>query len=242
MEIYRYTNKINGKVYIGMTTRDVEIRHNEHVSDINDGTYFHRALKKYGIEGFVLEVIDTANDVDELKDKEKYWIGFYYSFAQKSKGYNLTLGGDGALGAVCSDETRLMLSESKRGKKNHMFGRTCEKSPRFHTLHSEETRIKMSIARNKRAKLSEETKRKISSSLKGKYTGEQNSMFGKTGTENPSARKLLCVTTREVFNYMKKAAKKYGVDLSSISACCRGRVKSAGKHPVTGEKLVWAYC
>lgn len=60
------------------------------------------------------------------------------------------------------------------------------------------------------------------------------------GEENPRARKVICTNTGEIFNYIKEAAKKYNVIDSSISACCKGKLKSAGKLP-TGEKLVWRY-
>lgn len=61
------------------------------------------------------------------------------------------------------------------------------------------------------------------------------------GTNNPRARKVKCVTTGEVFNTMKEACEKYNISNQNISKCCRGRLKSAGKHPVTGEKLKWEY-
>lgn len=61
------------------------------------------------------------------------------------------------------------------------------------------------------------------------------------GTNNPRARKVKCVTTGEVFNTMKEACEKYNISNQNISKCCRGRLKSAGKHPVTGEKLKWKY-
>lgn len=76
-------------------------------------------------------------------------------------------------------------------------------------------------------KISEEHKRKI---------GEANK-----GEKHPRAKKVRCVTTGETFNYIKEASLKYGVCKSGISKCCKGKVKSAGKHPITGEKLIWEY-
>ena len=239
--IYKYTNKINGKIYIGLTTREIKERHREHVSDINDGTHFHNALKKYGVECFSLEIIDNADSHGELKSKEQYWIRFYHSYGDKTRGYNLTLGGDGALGAVLSDETKRKLSEGKKGNKSTLFGKKGKYSLHFNMPHTEETKRKMRVAWEKRGPTSEETKQKRSASLKGKYTGDKNSMHGKTGVKNHASRELFCITTGEVFSYMKQATEKYKVDRSALSACCRGRVKSAGKHPITGEKMVWKY-
>jgi group I intron endonuclease len=62
-------------------------------------------MAKYGEENFTIDVIDTASDYDELKEKEKYWIKFYNSMDQ-NVGYNLTAGGDGTFGKKHSDETK----------------------------------------------------------------------------------------------------------------------------------------
>ena len=58
---------------------------------------------------------------------------------------------------------------------------------------------------------------------------------------NPRARKIICVTTGEVFDFIKQAEEKYGVNCGNISLCCSGERKSAGKHPDTGEKLIWMF-
>lgn len=61
------------------------------------------------------------------------------------------------------------------------------------------------------------------------------------GKKHPRAKTIICITTGEIFDYMGDITKKYGVSNSNISACCKGRYKTAGKHPITGEKLVWMY-
>lgn len=78
----------------------------------------------------------------------------------------------------------------------------------------------------------EETKNKISKSNKGKMSG----------IKHPKCKKIICTTTGKKFDYIKQAGKFYKIEsTSSISACCKGKRKSAGKHPVTGEKLKWEY-
>lgn len=62
--IYKYTNKINGKIYIGQTKQQLEIRHYKHLTQLNDNTYFHRAIKKYGINNFILEIIEDDIPLD----------------------------------------------------------------------------------------------------------------------------------------------------------------------------------
>ena len=78
--------------------------------------------------------------------------------------------------------------------------------------------------------MTEEHKRKLS----------KNHAYFK-GENHPNSKKVICVTTGETFNYIIEAEKKYNVAHPSISACCKGKRKSAGKHPVTNEKLIWEY-
>ena len=90
MWIYKITNTVNGKVYIGQSVRDVQHRFLRHMNDalnnIKD-THFCRAIRKYGKDAFVFETIDVAENQQELCEKEQYWIQYYDSV---NKGYNET--------------------------------------------------------------------------------------------------------------------------------------------------------
>lgn len=92
--IYKVTNKINGKVYIGQTIQSVKDRWYRHcgkrgISKAEMNTHFKRAILKYGKDNFTIEVLETC-DSTLLNDREKYYIKLYDSF---NKGYNSTLGG-----------------------------------------------------------------------------------------------------------------------------------------------------
>lgn len=93
--IYKITNEINQKVYIGKTLTSLEKRWKRHIYDTyrSDRTNckFHNAIKKYGENNFKMELIGQY-DNEILNDKEKYYIQLYDSF---KNGYNSTLGGDG---------------------------------------------------------------------------------------------------------------------------------------------------
>lgn len=91
--IYKYTNKINGKIYIGQTKQQLKIRHYKHLTQLNDNTYFHRAIKKYGINNFILEIIEDDIPLDQLDEKERYWIKYFDSYFTSGKGYNEIKGG-----------------------------------------------------------------------------------------------------------------------------------------------------
>lgn len=93
--IYKITNKINNKIYIGKST-DIEKRWKYHISHYNYEREYnkplYKAFRKYGVENFSFEIIEECLlDIDE---KEKYWINFYNSY---KNGYNATIGGEGGV-------------------------------------------------------------------------------------------------------------------------------------------------
>ena len=67
----------------------------------------------------------------------------------------------------------------------------------------------------------------------------KNNSEAQSGENHPRCKKVICVTTGEIFDYINQASEKYKVAHESISACCRGKRKSAGK--LNGEKLIWRY-
>jgi group I intron endonuclease len=92
--IYKITNNINNKIYIGKTI-NFSKRYLKYLSEIRNGKskqYIIRTLKKYGIENFTFDIIDKAGSEIELNEKEKKHINEYESI---KNGYNITKGGDG---------------------------------------------------------------------------------------------------------------------------------------------------
>lgn len=110
--IYKITNDINGKMYIGKTSYNIEKRWNEHckASRRPDRQRYplYSAIKKYGIDHFSIEVIETCAD-SEASDRETYWISELNTYRS---GYNATLGGDGTR----SIDHDMVLKEFKRFK------------------------------------------------------------------------------------------------------------------------------
>lgn len=111
--IYKITNKVNNKIYIGKTIRKPQIRWQEHIQYSNQpsryNTPFYQAIRKYGPENFIFEIIeDDIADINELNKKEKYYINFYHSTSHET-GYNIALGGDG--GRIASKLTREQANE-----------------------------------------------------------------------------------------------------------------------------------
>lgn len=87
MVIYKTTNLVNGKVYIGRDLKNNPLY-------IGSGKVFLRAIEKYGRENFRKEIIEQCSSVEELNEREKYWISFFNS-TDKSIGYNIMEGGQG---------------------------------------------------------------------------------------------------------------------------------------------------
>ena len=75
---------------------------------------------------------------------------------------------------------------------------------------------------------------------KGTKLGWCNYVPKKEMIKNQS-KLVICLNTKEIFNSILEASKKYNTYDSSISTCCKGKIKSSGKHPITGEKLRWMY-
>ncbi|MFP3041871.1 GIY-YIG nuclease family protein [Treponema primitia] len=114
--IYKATGP-TGKVYIGQTTRKLQDRINGHKCDAlthNAGGRFYYAIRKYGLDAFSWEQIDTANDHEDLQQKEIYWIAFYKS-NNANHGYNLTAGGGQP---VVNKEVGKIRGEKRKGQKH----------------------------------------------------------------------------------------------------------------------------
>lgn len=124
MIIYKATNIINNKVYIGQTVNSLKHRKSQHERSYKYGKnyLFPNAIHKYGKENFKWEIIDYASSIEELNEKENHYISLYDSTNPK-KGYNLKCGGDNKF---LSEDTKRKISEAQKGELNHMFGKVGE--------------------------------------------------------------------------------------------------------------------
>lgn len=110
--IYKITNEVNGKAYIGLTTQGLLQRKREHVSRFKSGKRDHKlylAFRKYGIDTFSFEEYVCALDKDSLKQLEIDAVKEYDSY---NNGYNMTVGGD-----MVSEETSRKISAKLKGRK-----------------------------------------------------------------------------------------------------------------------------
>lgn len=149
--VYKITNKTNGKCYIGITTCGLSQRWAKHCSTArcSGKKVFHRAIRKYGAENFIVESIDnTAKSLEELYSKEKEYIKQYNTF-DSHQGYNCTDGG----------ELFIMTSEERLKRSKRMLGRKL----------SEETKRKISETKKLNPTIiTDEYRKKISETSKGR--------------------------------------------------------------------------
>ena len=146
-----------------------------------------------------------------------------------------------------SKENNNMPLRRQRGSKSHMG----ELNAFYGKSHSEESKRKQSAARkgkyigennpNYGKCYSEDVRKKIGDSRRGKYGGDKNPMYGRIGDKNPNSKPVYCSQLCEKFASATDVERKIGISASSVTANCKGKRKSAGKHPVTGIPLVWQY-
>ncbi len=177
--MYKITNKINGKVYIGQTILSFKRRCDTHKNKLRQGKHYNSHLQsswfEYGENNFIFEIIETSINCKNLLDeREQYWIKLYNSTNQEF-GYNIESGGNE--NKMISQETRLKLSKAHKGRK-----------------YSSEINAKNSASKKGRVH-SAETRAKISQSMKGK-------------SPSPEHREKLSMTQTLVWERRKKQLDK----------------------------------
>lgn len=142
MVVYLFTNLVNGKKYVGKTTHRYPChRWNAHYRAAERGlsdTFFHRALRKYGRDGFSVSIVGRFETEADLSLAEQLFIQEHGSVAPG--GYNLTTGGEGTSGRTHSETTR---SRIRANHPRNWLGKR----------HSTETREKMSASAARRKRM-----------------------------------------------------------------------------------------
>lgn len=204
--VYIHTNKINGKKYVGITSKTCEERWRDG-RGYKRCTLFNKAIKKYGWDGFDHEIVASNLTQSEAEDMEKSLIAQFQT-TNPEFGYNLSEGGHAPL---LSEETKQKISEALRGENNPMFGHQYSEEEK------ERLSEKMSGANHPRYGIivDNDVKQKISQALKGGH--------GK--------RSVICVETGEIFQSITEAAKAKNIKhISQIVSSAKGAANSAGGY------------
>lgn len=137
MIIYRATNRITGKIYIGKTVRHLyhaKARHRQramHRDLYGSDSYFYASIRKHGWSAFDWTIIDQGRDDTELQALERAWIAQTGSYRDRSIGYNMTPGGDGGAGRKLSPEQIAGISRRSSGKGNPGWGKFGKAHPAY---------------------------------------------------------------------------------------------------------------
>lgn len=250
--IYCIENNVNHKKYVGQSV-NIERRWSHHKSLLNnqkhDNDYLQKSWDKYGACSFNFYVLCECEEYD-LDVLEVYYINFFDS-TNENNGYNIESGGH--INRHMSEKTKEKISRANTGRRHtEETKKKMSKSRMGHPI-SKENVQKMVEARrlagfsseglarlsecNKGKRLSSETKEKISNGLIGIVRSEETRK--KISDHHANKHSIFCPQLNEYFETMLDAERKYGVPHSNIYKCIKGERKSAGKHPITGEKLVW---
>lgn len=265
--VYEHKNKLNGKRYIGITSRPIEKRWGKNGNQYTEkkNKCFYNAIKKYGWDNFEHNILFNNLTEEEAKQKEKELIAKYHTcvFDKNKNGYNLTYGGEGTNGFKQSIETRIKMSENRKGSKNGFYGKT----------HSESQREKWSLERKNqncgkenpfygkhhndgvKKKLSDLATKRIGelNPNYGKHTlaGENHPMYGKHHSDETknkiseshknirtNEKEVYCLELDKTFCSAVEASKELHIDNSTICKCCKGKVKSIkGYHFTYPNKI-----
>lgn len=249
--IYCIENIIDHKKYIGLS-RDIYRRWNEHKSELRNNRhinpYLQAAWNKYGEDAFVFIILELCSPL-KLCDRECFYIQKYKALSHEN-GYNLTSGGEGnsttnkqvihLLSGKVYDSVREAAQDNDvvditmidwcRKYYNFMYlneyNLMSKEQVDYYTNFDWSTFIHEKLSRaHSRENLSAESLKRYSESVSGK--------------KNPRATAVYSPELNESFWGAKEAEEKYGINHTSISSCINGKLKHAGKHPVTGKPLTW---
>lgn len=226
--VYKHTTP-NDKIYIGITKQTTKRRWRNGYG--YKGQFFYKAIEKYGWNNIKHEILYENLSEKQAKVLEISLI-HYYKSNDTNYGYNITVGGDTSKGRVITEELREKLR--KGGRMSIKF------------THTEEANKKRKETMTGRT-LSEAHKQKVSKNH-ANVSGVNNPMYGKCHTKETRQkisaaqrkRKVICLTTGEIFDSIATATAYYNLSRSSIKNNVTGRRKSAGKL-ADGTKLVWQY-
>lgn len=232
--IYKATNKVNGKMYIGQTVQPLNRRICGHISrSLNkDSSYFHRAINRYGKENFEWEIIAECNSLEELNIAEIEMIKKHNLF---ESGYNLDFGGKGSIGFKHLEKTKKKMSESHMGEKNHNYGKVFTKEHKEKLSNSHKDKI---CLRGKESpiygrKLSDSHKRKISIANEGRACLEKTKKkISETRINNKSTAKKYIIISPEKEKFFVyglrefcRNYKKENLDHCNLIKVAKGKLK-----------------
>lgn len=235
--IYKITNKVNGKSYIGETKKDDPTkRWKQHINTISRGVgcpALGSAVKKYGIDNFEFKVLIICFDEDRFIYETEY-IKKYNTYGEN--GYNMTRGGEGGgfVGKKHSEETKKLIKEKltglNTGIKNHNFGKKKTPEEKKHLSEIMKGRQFTEEAKEKRReqfKNNPEIAKKISESLKEYYKNNTDRVV-KLGNCKKVEQYDLGGNLLNTYYSISEASRAINITHTTISRACDNPNYTAG--------------
>ena len=208
--VYKHQNKINGKIYIGITMQEPEKRWGNNGINYKTSPHFYAAIEKYGWNNFDHDILFENLTHDEACSKEQELIGYYNSM-NREFGYNSTSGGDVF---IMNEETKQKISHSMMGNTNG-FGHPC----------SDEKKRKISESQKGRT-FTEEHKQKLSTAAKQRHVPCSEEKKKKLSQSYPNKRKVYCEELDTIYESVQECGRQLGIPATNITKLCNGRGKT----------------
>lgn len=249
--IYCIENTIDNKKYIGLS-RNIQRRWNEHKSELrrneHANVYLQRAWNNYGESVFDFRIIELC-DPFIICDRECYYIRQYHTLSHEN-GYNLTKGGEGAVTSgkkvICLASGQIYDTIKDAAEYNNVARVTmidwCRKYQNFMYLDEYHLMSKDDIEYYTNFDWTSFIHKKRSRAHSRENLSKDTLLKYKectSGKNNPRSMPIYSPELGESFWGAKEAFDKYGINRGSIASCIKGKLKHAGKHPITGEPLTW---
>ncbi|MCC8068712.1 MAG: GIY-YIG nuclease family protein [Ruminococcus sp.] len=200
-KIYKYTNSLNGKVYIGQTKNSLA-RRADNGRGYDRCPAFYNAIQKYGFDNFTVEILADNLTLEKANELEEYYIAQYDS-TNREKGYNLRVGGNNSealnkKAVICIETSKIYSSiaeaEEDTGINYRMISECCNHSRGYKSAGGYHW------------------------SFYDRDTGEYEIIY---------VKKVLCIENNTVYKSCAEAARKLGISNGGcVSKVCRGTAKS----------------
>lgn len=214
--VYMHKNKLNGKIYIGQTSRSLEERSGPNGLNYSECKRFYSAIKEYGWNNFEHTVLLTGLSPDEANEFERYFIKTTHSY-DPDYGYNIDFGGRG----FSSERSKKLWNDPTYRQRISEANKEIWSDEEYHKARS--------ALYKEQWKDPEKRKRRSQQAAK-RWADEEFHKKASNAVLRACATSVRCVETQEVFDAMIDACKKYNINHANLIRSIRKGCRAGGYH------------